>query len=494
MNVVNLCLADGSFYKYFCAMKKIAVLIIAMLSAGNLFAQEKWNLRTVVDYAMKNNLGVRQSEVQAEVSKLNLKQSKLGVFPAVQFSGGVSVNSGSNQDPTTFNRITETYSAANLQLQSSADIFNFFSKRNTILANEWELKAARANVDKLRYDIALTAANAYLQILLAKEQENIALVQIQQTSAQLINTRRMVDAGSLPELNASQLEAQLALDSVNYITAQGNSREAVLLLKSYMNIDAAAPFDVETPPASSIPLEPIADLQPEAVYKLALANQPLQKVNDFRLKAAEKMVKASKGAMLPTLGAFGTLGSAFNNQALQITGITPVNTPVGNVVVGGTTYSVFPITPFNNFTYTKTPFGTQLSDNFRQSIGLSLNVPLFNGGALRTAYERNRLNVNSLDLQKIQDDQKLKQDIYQAYNAAITALERHNASVKNLSISEQTFEYASKRFDVGMLSTFELVTTQNNLLRAKLENTINLFDYVFKMKVLEFYKGMGLKL
>ncbi len=476
-------------------MKKLTVLLITTLLAGaNAVAQEKWNLRTVVDYAMKNNLGVRQSEVQAEVSKLTLRQSKLGVFPAAQFTGGVSVNSGSNQDPTTFNRITQTYSAANLQLQSSADIFNFFSKRNTILANEWELKAARANVDKLRYDIALTAANAYLQILLAKEQENIALVQIQQTSAQLLNTRKMVDAGSLPELNASQLEAQLALDSVNYITAQGNSREAILLLKSFMNIDAAAPFEVETPPASSIPLEPIADLQPEAVYQLALANQPLQRVNDFRLKAAEKMVKASRGSMLPTFGAFGSLGSAFNNQALQITGITPVNTPVGSVVVGGTTYSVFPITPFNTFTYTKAPFGTQLSDNFRQSIGLSLSVPLFNGGALRTAYERNRLNVSSLRLQKEQDDQKLKQDIYQAYNAAVTALEKNQASLKNLAISEQTYEYASKRFEVGMLSTFELVTTQNNLLRAKLENTISLFDYVFKMKVLEFYKGMGLKL
>ena len=228
----------------------LACAIITVLSMQPASCQEKWNLRTVVDYAMKNNLGVKQSEVQAELSELTLKQSKMGLYPALQFSGGMSVNSGSNQDPTTFNRITETYTAANLQLQSSADIFNFFSKRNTVLANEWELKAAKANIDKLRYDIALTAANAYLQILLAKEQENIALVQIEQTTAQLSNTRKMVDAGTLPELNAAQLEAQLALDSVNYISAQGNSREAILLLKSFMNIDAAAPFEVETPPAS----------------------------------------------------------------------------------------------------------------------------------------------------------------------------------------------------------------------------------------------------
>ena len=133
-------------------------------------------------------------------------------------------------------------------------------------------------------------------------------------------------------------------------------------------------------------------------------------------------------------------------------------------------------------------------DNFRQNIGLSISVPIFNGGSLRTGYERSKLNIDNLQLQKLQDDQKLKQDIYQAYNAALIALEKYNASQKSVAASEKSYTFSGKRFNVGMLSTFELITAQNNLLRSKLEYTINRFDYVFKIKVLEFYKGLGLKL
>lgn len=457
-------------------------------------AQEKWNLKTVVEYAMKNNITVKLSEVQAKIAAVTLKQSRLSQIPNANFSGNSGYSSGSNQDPTTFSRITQTYFSSGLQLQSSADIFNFFSKRNTILGNEWELKASKANIDKIKNDIALTAANAYLQVLLAKEQENITLVQVSQTTAQLDNTRKMVEAGALPELNLVQLQAQLAVDSGNYIAAKGNVAQSILTLKSYMNIDAAAAFEVDTPPVELIPLETMADLQPENVYNLAIANQPLQRYNDLRLKAAEKYKKAAKGAMLPTLSAYGSLGSTYNNQAREVKSSIPYMAPIGNVTVSGTSYDVFPLEPFNNYIYGKTKFSDQLSDNFRQSVGLSISIPIFNGYNLRTQFERSKLNIRTLQLQKEQDNQKLKQDIYQAHNAVVTALEKFNASKKSVEASEKTLLYANKRYDVGLLNSYDLITSQNNLLRAKLEYSINHFDYVFKMKVLEFYKGLGLKL
>ncbi len=473
--------------------KPLFLLALIFLSLDGI-SQQRWNLRTVVDYAMANNLGVKQAEVQAKIADANLTQSERSRWPLVNFSAGASLNSGSNQDPTTFNRITQSYLASNMQLQSSVDIFNFYSRKNSILASEWESKASHANVEKLKNDIALTAANAYLQVLLAREQQNITLLQVQQTTAQLTNTRKQVEAGALPPLNATQLEAQLALDSVNYYTARGNYEQAVLLLKSYMNIDAAAPFEVDAPPVESIPLQPIADLQPEYVYQLALQNQPLQKVNTYRLKAAGYNISAAKGSMYPTLSAFGSLGTAYNNQAMSITGSSIVNVPVGNVTIGGNTYDVFPLQPYVLPQYAKTPYGTQLTDNFRQSIGLSISVPILNGGSLRGNYERSKLNYNTLELQQLQDDQNLKQDIYQAYTSAITALEKFNAARKTVEVNEQAFGYATKRFDVGMLSTFDLITTQNNLLRARLEYVISRFEYVFRMKVLEFYKGQGLTL
>jgi outer membrane protein len=474
-----------------------ACLLVPQLAS----AQEKWNLKTIVEYSMANNIGVKQSEVQAKITALTYKQSKLSLLPTANFGGNTSINNGNNQDPVTFSRINETYLTAGMQLQTSADIFNFYSKRNTIAANEWELKAAIASVGKIKNDIALSAANAYLQILLAKEQEKITLVQLAQTTEQLNITRRQVNAGALPELNAVQLEAQLAQDSVNYISAKGGVTQSILNLKAAMNIDAASPFEVETPPVESIPVDAIADLQPDMVYQLALTNQPQQLVNDYRLKAAEKNKAAAKGAMYPSFSAFGGLSSnylAFSKKALYERVITTY-APSGlrADAGGGVFYDVqTPVfTQGSRIGYIKpNSFGSQLVDNFRQNIGLNISVPIFNGGSLRTQFERSKLNIENLQLQKVQDDQKLKQDIYQAYNAALIALEKFNASQKSVTTSEKTYLFSGKRFNVGMLSTFELITAQNNLLRSKLEYTINRFDYVFKMKVLEFYKGMGLRL
>lgn len=480
---------------YFCCMRKVlfSLFLFCILGYSSL-AQQKWDLKSVVEYAMANNINVKLNEVQARVAALTLKQSRLSQLPNANFSANTGYSSGSNQDPTTFSRITETYLSAGMQLQSSADIFNFFSKRNTILGNQWELLASKSFVDKVKNDIALNAANAYLQVLLAKEQEKIALVQVQQTAAQLSNTRKLVDAGSLPELNATQLEAQLATDSGNYISVRASVTYNILTLKSYLNIDAAAPFEVDMPPVDLIPVEPIADLMPESVFQLAVINQPQQKYNDLKLKAAEKYKQAAKGAMYPTLSLYGSLGSSFNNKARSITGSSPLNIPLGSVSVNGTSYDVYPLEPYTVYSYGKTAFGTQLSDNFRQSIGVSLSVPIFNSYNLRTQYERSKLTIASLKLQKDQDNQNLKQNIYQAYTAALTAMEKFNASKKALDASEKTYLYAGKRYEVGMLNTYDLITSQNNLFRARLEYTYNHFDYVFKMKVLEFYKGQGLKL
>ena len=463
-------------------------------------AQEKWNLKNCVEYAMANNITVRQGSVLTKQADLTLNQTKLSRWPSLFLNNSNSFNSGLSQDPTTFNRVTENYFASGFQLQSSADIFNFFSKRNTIAANEWDVLAAKANVDKTKNDIALSTANAYLQALLAKEQQNIASVQLQQTTAQLNNTRKLVDAGNLPELNATQLEAQQASDSGNYINARGNYVQALLSLKSLMNIDAGKDFDIENPSIASIPLDPIADLQPELVYQEALKNQPLQRSNVYKLKAAEKYKAAAKASMYPTISAFGNLNTnylTFINKPIYeslLQGYVPTSLVTD---VNGSLYDVkSPIfTNGNRIGYQKYPgFRSQLSDNFGKSFGIAISVPIFNGYTLRTQYEKSKLNIESAQLQQELDNMNLKQDIFQAYNAALIALEKFNAGKKSVEANEKALLFATKRYDIGSLSTLELITTQNNLLRAKLEYSINQYDYVFKMKVLEFYKGAGLKL
>ena len=479
---------------YFCCMRYKLYSLLLLIIGIQANAQQKWDLRKCVDYAMTNNITIKQTALQEKFSSLTLNQSKLSQYPGVSFSSNGSYNSGRNQDPTTFSLITQSYLTANMQLQSSAEIFNWYSKRNTITANQWELEAAKASTDKLKNDIALTVANVYLQILLSKEQEHISLIQLQQSQAQLLNTRKLVNAGSLPELNAAELEAQVARDSSTYISAKGNTEQNILNLKAYMSLDAATPFDVDVPPVELIPIEKIADLQPESVYTLAIANLPQQRFNDFKLKAAEKSSQAAKGAMYPTLSAFGSLGSRYNNKSLETTGFTLINPAFGKVTVGGVDYNVYRFDPYPDYSYKKQPFFSQLNQNFNQSIGLSLSVPIFNGSNLRTSYNRSKLTIQNLQLQQQADNLKLKQDIYQAYNSALVALEKFNAGKKTVEAAERSYDFSQKRYAAGMLGTFELITNQNNLFTARLQNVLNQFDYVFKMKVLEFYKGQGLKL
>lgn len=480
---------------------RLSLIFLGFVFVFSAQAQEKWSLKSCVEYAMTHNFAVTQSNIQSNLSALNYKQSKLSLYPTINVNTSSAYNSGNNQDPTTFTRVTQNYLSAGLQLQSSAEVFNFFSKKNAITANEWELMAAKANVNKIMNDIALSTANTYLQVLLSKEQEKIVAVQIQQTQAQLNAVNKMVAVGTLPELNATQLEAQLAADSSNYISALGNTQQVLLSLKSLLGMDASQNLEIETPPVDSIPIENIADLQPDYVYEEALKNQPQQLYDQYRLKAAAFNSKSIKASMLPTISAFSSLGSnylSFTKRAIyskQLLGYesTGLLADAGNGIYYDVQSPVF--SNGNIIGYIKpNSFSSQLSDNFRKSLGLNISIPIFNGGNAKINYQKSLLNSQLLQNQKDQNSLKLKQDIFQAYNACITALQKFNSGKKILEASALAYNYASKRFNIGTLSTYDLITSQNNLLKAKLECSINQFDYVFKMKVLEFYKGAGLKL
>lgn len=481
-------------------MRKIVpalVLTAALfLSVLHLSAQDKWDLRRCVEYAVANNLNVKQADIQARLATLTLEQSKLQRWPSANFQNSNGFQFGRSIDPATNGFTNQQITFSQYGFSSSVSLFNFNSHNNTILGNQLEVKAQLASVEKWRNDISLSVAVAYLQALLSREQMNISVVQLQQTKEQLANTKKLVDAGSLPELSSAELEAQLARDSSSYIVAFTGYQSNLLALKAWMNLDPALSFELDTPPVDMIPVESFAELQPDFVYSLALQNMPLQKVNLLRLQALEKFQKAAKGGMYPTIGAFGNLNSAFSSALKNLPkgANVPITIPIGYTGTGTpSSPNVFAQT-FVPGAYSKANFARQLDFNFRQSIGLSINVPIFNGGQARTAWQRSKLNYQNQQLQVERDNQTLKQDIYKAYNDATAAYQRYQASVKGVSTAEYSYELTRKRYEAGLLRTIDLITNQNNLFKARLEKVSNQFDYVFRMKLIEFYKGQGLKL
>jgi outer membrane protein len=478
-------------------MKKVQYicLLFLLLASHVLVAQEKWSLRKSVDYALANNISIKQQDVQARLQRLTYEQSKLALYPTLNFGNSIGLNTGRSIDRTTNLYTTQSIFFTGFSLQTNVDVFNFGSKRRTLEANRYASQAALASIEKLKDDVALNVAGAYLQALLNKQQIEISKIQVQQSSAQLSNTRKLVQAGSLPELNAAQLESQLAQDSANLITAIGNEAKALLGLKALLNLDAGVTFDIEAPPVELIPIEPLASLQPEAVYALALKNLPQQRVNDLLLLSAIRNVDAAKGAMYPSVSFSGSIqtnySNAKNNPRLLGTSVNGFN-PIG--IVKGSLDTVIAPNIVPSYRFYAAPFGAQFTDNTSNGIGLNISVPIFNGGAARTGWKRAKLNVETYELQKQQDNLTLKQDIYSAYTDATTSLQTFNAATKTVEATQKAFDFGQKRYDAGLLNTIDLITTQNNLFNARLQRLLAQFDYVFKMKVLEFYKGQGLKL
>jgi outer membrane protein len=474
-------------------MKSILTLLVSLMIFICSSGQEKWDIRRCVDYAIQNNISVRQTDLQSRFSELTYKQNKAGQLPTLNFNGNSAYRLGRSENPTTGVLVDNNFFNLGMQLQSGVTIFNWFSKRNTREASRISWEADKEQIQKAKDDIALNVAVAYLQTLLAKEQVNIAKVQVVQTATQLEATRKRVDAGVLPELNAAELEAQLARDSSSLVTAESSVQQFLLQLKALLNLDAGISFDIQTPPVDRIPVETLADMQPDAVYALATSTLPQQKVNLLRIQSAQKSVAAAKGMMYPSFSAFIGLGTNYVNVEIPDYVAGPFK-PTGAIVnVNGTDFNVLAPSLVQTGKI-QIPLRKQFNNNFTQSIGIGISVPIMNGLNSRTAWERSKLTVRQFQLQKEQGDMQLKQDIYKAYNDAVAAIQKFNADKKTVQTAEKAYEFASKRYSLNLLSTYDLLNSQNNVLRAKIQALYSQYDYLFKMKLLEFYKGQGLKL
>ena len=474
------------------------LIILLFLSGIRFFSfgQDKWDLRRCVDYALKNNISVRQADVQARISELTYKQSKLSQYPSADFQNSSAYKFGRFIDPNTNLFTNQEQFTSNHSLNVNLDLFNWFSKRNTVAANNYQAQAYAAGAEKARNDIALNVANAYLQILLNSEQINISDIQVKQSLEQLSVVQKQVNAGAVPELNLAQIESQLASDSSTLITANSNYTLSVLQLKALLNIPADSAFDVAVPAVETIPVESLAELDPAYVYSLAVKNMPQQKINDLNLLAAQKNVSAVKGKLYPSFTFFGQLNSFYSN-ADKTLGTNPINMfiPIGQVTVAGTPYTVTTLNEQSVPTGSvKNTYFRQFGNNFNQFVGIGLDVPIFNGGSARTNWKKAQLNVENVELQNAADAQTLKQDIYQAYASAAASLQKFNASQKEVQTAQKAYDFARKRFDIGLLNAIDLITTQNTLFRAKVTMTSARYDYVFRIKLLEFYKGQGIKL
>jgi outer membrane protein len=205
--------------------------------------------------------------------------------------------------------------------------------------------------------------------------------------------------------------------------------------------------------------------------------------------------------MKPSVTAFGQLASNFNQFLLKSTGVKYLGEQsTGAYIKQGTTQVPVYAPNFDvNFADRKfgeywNGYGKQLRDQFGQGLGLSINVPIFNGGQARSNMKSAKLDIKRSDLAIERDKLQLKQDIYTAYYSATGSFQTFLAREKAVATAQRSFDLASRRYELGVMQTIEWLNNQNNLTRAKVDRVVAQYEYVFRMKVLEFYKGQGLRL
>jgi outer membrane protein len=481
---------------------RVLLFLVVMVTGGMAFGQGAyWDLKRCVEYGMNNNITVRQAKIQAEQSEINYQQSNLQRIPSLSYGLTHGFSFGRTLDRTTNVYTSRSAMFQQMSISSNVLLFNFNSLKNTEASNKFSMEADKAAVDKARNDIGLNIAQLYLRALLSYEQVEISRIVLSQTKAQYLNTRKLVDAGSLPELNAAELEATVARDSATVVQAVSQAELDKLSLKALLNLPADQDFELVIPQVDKIPVDDILSIYPEDVYQSALNSQPQIRLNNLRRSASEKNLLAAKGQMMPTISAFGQLATNFNQFLMKSTGVSVngENLTGAYIKQGATQIPVYAPNIEANFVNRKigeffSGYSQQIRDQFGQGIGLSINIPIFNGAQAKSNVKRALLDVKRSDLNIERDKLQLKQDVYTAYFSASGAFQTFVAREKALSTAQRSFDLASRRFELGVMQTIEWLTNQNNLTRAKIDKALAQYEYIFRMKVLEFYKGQGLRL
>lgn len=436
-------------------MKK-AVLIILVLLSINLHAQDhKWTLKACVDYALENNISIKQSELDLKTSEINKKDAIGNFLPSLNASASHAWSIGLGQDPVTFNAVNSTTRNLSGGISSSIDIYKGQRNLNQLYRSNLQILAAQYQLDSMKDDISLFVANSFLQILFNKEQLKVLRLQLDISKQDLSRTQELVDAGSLPKGDILEIQATVATQEQQIVTSENALLISKIELAQTLLIEDYETFDI-VDLNYNVPLTDILNESPSVIIEKAKDTRKEVKIAETNTKIAEANLKIAKGGLQPTLtGAYSFSSNYFKSGLFD----TP-------------------------------DFETQISDNKSHNFSLRLNIPVFNGFSLRSEVNRNKVNLERAKIKLEQANLDIETKVYQAYNDAKGALKAYEAAQKTLSARQEAFSYSKERYNVGLLNAFDYGQSQNKYESAQSDVIRAKYDYIFKLKVLEFYFGI----
>ena len=441
-----------------CWVKVLLVLFTVHYSLSTVAQQRLWNLRECCDYAVANNISIKQQENQRRQEKIQLSTAKNSRLP--DLSGSVGQNFSFGRGLTADNTYSNTNtSSTSFSLGASVPIFTGFQIPNQIKLNQLNLEAATADLEKAKNDIRMQVAQAYVQILYDMEIADVAHRQIEIDSAQVARLQAFVNNGKASEAELSQQRATLANSTLTATQADNNTRLALLTLTQLLELPSPENFNIVRPDISGISgITDLSGLTPDAIYAEALGIKPEILSQQLKLKGTEHSIKIAQAGNYPTLSLSGGLGTNY----------------------------------YTTSGFKADGFGSQLKNNFSQYIGLNLNVPIFNRFQTRNQIRSARISQENQQLALDNTKKTLYQDIQKVYYNALNAQAKEKASQQAVATANDAFHLTQAKYENGKATITEFNESKNNYLKAESDLVQARYENIYQQALIAFYRGNDL--
>jgi outer membrane protein len=438
----------------------ITSIVFLFFFSGAASAQKFWTLQECIMHARTNNINIKQAAISSELARVSRDQSYTTMLPTVNGSSSHQRSFGRSVDPFT-NSITENETrTTNFSLSSNVTLFAGLRLQHSLAQSKYEYLQSQENLAKISNDISLNVAAAYLQVLFSMESLKLARDRVNAATETRNRTAKMVETGMMAQGNLLDAEAALASEELGLVNAENSLNSANIAISQLLELENAMDFSI-APQQVDIPVQSSLMMKPEEIYAASLKTLPEIRASEYGISSAQKGLSSAKSGLFPSLNLFSSVGTFYNE--------------------GGYTQLLGEI-----------PFDEQVRNNQSKSFGLSLSIPLFNGWSVQSNIQRSRLNLENAMLQDELARKQVYKSVVQAHADATAGMNRFNASSKARNSADEAFNYAQRKYDVGLISFIEFINIRNNKSRAESELIQSKYDLIFRLKVLDFYLGKTL--
>ncbi len=454
---------------------------------------KKLTFEQCIMYAMSNNLQIKIQNLIYEQSKEQYLKSKMQLLPSINANANQGYTLGRTIDPLTNEFAEENVRSNNFSVSANWTLFSGFQNINTLRQNYYLQNATEKDYQKIQTDILLSVTSTFLQIILAQELLNVAQYQRDLSKMQVERTNKLLDAGTVSKGTVLEMESQFASDEMQVVIALNNLEIAKLNLFQLLELNLDDSLDIELPNLSD-PDTIMPPISIEYVYNEAVQFMPAILGSEYKMEAAEKGYLAAKGYRSPRISLGASYATGYSSQRKEISDLSWDTPYISGYTIDGNG-NQYPVYSYNlKYNYKTADFQKQLNDNNSKSLTINLTIPIFNNWQANYAISSAKISALQSKYNYELTKKQLLKEVQQAYNDALSAYKKYMAAKKTEKAASESFKYIEQKFNVGLASTYDFNLSKTNLIRAQSELIKSKYEYIFKIKVLDFYSGKPLKL